>query len=65
MQTKLFDIPQKEKSTNKCKTCEHFQRWECNSKIFFYCGIRKSNRTSNKQQKIKANQTACENYKNV
>jgi hypothetical protein len=43
----------------KCKDCKHSQRWRCGSKIIWYCGIRKSNRTQNKLLKIKANQEQC------
>lgn len=44
---------------NTCKDCEHRQRWECNSKVFQYCGIRKSNRTTNGLLKIKCKDKAC------
>lgn len=47
----------------KCKTCQHIQGWQCNSKVFFYCGIRHSNRTENRLLKIKANMPACPKYK--
>lgn len=46
-----------------CNTCEHRQRWECNSKVIQYCGIRKSNRTYNGLLKIKCKDTACQLYK--
>lgn len=45
-----------------CKTCKHRQRWECNSKVFQYCGVRKSNRTFNGHLKIKCKQPACGLY---
>ncbi len=46
-----------------CNTCHHRQRWQCNSKVFQYCGIRKSNRTSNGLLKIKCKDKACQLYK--
>jgi len=46
-----------------CKTCENRQRWECNSKVFQYCAVRKSNRTDNGLLKIKCKDLACELYK--
>lgn len=58
----LFNIPPKKPRSETCLTCEHRQRWKCNSKIFQYCGIRKSNRTSNGLLKIKCKDTACELY---
>lgn len=45
-----------------CNTCEHRQRWQCNSKVFQYCGIRKSNRTTNGLLKIKCKDIACPLY---
>ena len=45
-----------------CNSCEHRQRWECNSKVFQYCGIRKSNRTDNGLLKIKCKDAACPLY---
>lgn len=50
--------------TNKqCRNCEHIQAWQCNSKVFQYCGIRKSNRTSNGLLKIKCKNPACNLFK--
>lgn len=46
-----------------CLTCVHRQRWECESKIFQYCGIRRSIRTSNGLKKIKCKDKACLLYK--
>ena len=62
----LFDIeptasePRKE----RCKHCKHFTWLEYNSPVkkFFYCKLRKSNRTDNGLLKIKANQVACDGY---
>ena len=45
-----------------CKTCKHRQRWECNSKVFQYCAVRKSKRTANGLLKIKCKQPACGMY---
>lgn len=57
----LFNVPITE-SGNTCRTCEHRQRWECNSKVIQYCGIRKSNRTDNGLLKIKCKDAACQLY---
>lgn len=46
-----------------CNTCEHRQRHQCNSKVFQYCGVRKSNRTDNGLLKIKCKTAACPLYK--
>lgn len=59
---KLFEIPEKE-ILNTCKNCEHRQRWECNSKVFQYCGVRKSNKTNNGLLKIKCKDMACPLFK--
>ena len=45
-----------------CNSCEHRQRWQCNSKVFQYCGVRKSNRTENGLLKIKCKDAACPLY---
>lgn len=63
---KLFEltVPETVKKNNAtCNSCEHRQRWECNSKVFQYCGIRKSNRTNNGLLKIKCKDAACPLYK--
>jgi len=49
----------------KCLNCVHRQRWECNSKVIQYCGIKKSNRTQNGLLKIKCNTDACELFKEM
>lgn len=62
----LFQIEMPEETQieqNTCNTCEHRQRWECNSKVFQYCGARKSNRTANGLLKIKCKDKACAIYK--
>ena len=46
-----------------CNSCEHRQRWQYNSKVFQYCGVRKSNRTNNGLLKIKCRDVACLSYK--
>lgn len=51
------------KQTKFCRTCEHRQRWDFSGKIFQYCGIVKSNRTSNGLKKIKCKDPACGLYK--
>lgn len=56
----LFEIEQnKDEIKETCRTCEHRQRWQCNSKVFQYCGKRKSNRTENGLLKIKCKDKAC------
>jgi hypothetical protein len=56
----LFESePHVEENKKKCNDCEHRQRWECNSKIIQYCGVRKSNRTNNGLLKIKCKDKAC------
>jgi hypothetical protein len=61
---KLFDIPEIpiKHSSKTCRTCRHRQRWDFNTKIFQYCGVRKSKRTSNGLLKIKCKNEACELY---
>ena len=59
-QIPLFEIEEQvPNTTTTCKDCEHRQRWECNSKVFQYCGVRKSNRTSNGLLKIKCKDASC------
>ena len=48
-----------------CSTCNHRQRWQCNSNVFQYCGKRKSNRTANKLLKIKCKDKACVLYEKI
>jgi hypothetical protein len=63
-QTSIFHKDEVKKTNLTCNTCEHRQRWACNSKIFQYCGVRQSNRTNNGLLKIKCKDTACSLYKN-
>jgi hypothetical protein len=64
---KLFELPEEtaipvdtvSATGRTCIECEHRQRWQCNSKVFQYCGKRKSNRTSNGLLKIKCKDNAC------
>jgi hypothetical protein len=65
MEQTLFDLPNTAaaKPALTCNTCMHRQRWECNGKVFQYCGIRKSNRTENGLLKIKCKDAACPLYK--
>lgn len=58
----LFDIEPIKETDKTCRTCVHRQRWECNSKVFQYCGIWRDNRTFNKLKKIKCKDKACEMY---
>lgn len=46
-------------NNNNCGKCKHIERHQCCSKIIFYCGIRKSKRTSNGLLKVKCKTTAC------
>ena len=65
MMDDLFDnygYVEKPKPTKTCRTCRHRQRWQCCGSVFQYCGIRKSNRTSNGLLKIKVKNPACELY---
>ena len=60
METKLLDmdiIEPKPKQT--CLRCKYNEAHQCGSKVFHYCGITKSNRTSNGQKKIKCKDIAC------
>lgn len=61
MQKKLFDI-EPIVITETCKTCVHRERHQCNSKVFQYCGLVKSNRTYNGKLKIKCKTKACIHY---
>lgn len=60
-QEKLFNIEVSRPivNNNTCSGCEHRQRWQCNSRVFQYCGIRKSNRTDNGLLKVKCKNEAC------
>ena len=61
---KLFEVePKKCEIKETCNTCKHRQRWRCNSKVFQYCGVRKSNRTDNGLLKIRCKDKACDSYK--
>jgi len=61
---KLFEIEENiPKPTSTCNDCEHRERHQCNSKVFQYCGIRKSNRTDNGLLKIKCKDSACALFK--
>ena len=56
-------IPELPKNKNAglfCRDCAHRQRWQCNSMIIQYCGVRSSNRTFNGLLKIKAKNDACD-----
>ena len=65
-QTELFNEPEIKPvlaNGRTCKTCEHRQRWECNSKVIQFCGVRPSKRTDNGLTKIKCKTPACHLYK--
>ena len=62
----LFEIePVKPMNGKTCKDCAFRQRWECNSVVVQYCGVRKSNRTNNGLLKIKCKSTACNLFKKI
>jgi len=42
-----------------CGKCADYQRWECKSKVFAYCGVTHSRRTDNGLLKVKYHQQAC------
>lgn len=66
VQPTLFSLPDAKPLLGAgltCNSCEHRQRWQCNSKVFQYCGVRKSNRTNNGLLKIKCKDAACQLYK--
>lgn len=50
---------EKSKIKQTCNSCKHRQRWQRNSKVIQYCGVRKSNRTDNGLLKIKCKDKAC------
>jgi len=60
-----FEIVELSNNGLTCGTCYHRQRWQCHgsTKVFQYCGKRKSNRTFNGLLKIKCTNRACELYK--
>lgn len=60
---KAIDLEPPPGTNFKCRNCEHIQAWRCNSKVFQYCGIRKSNRTSNGLLKVKCKNPACNLFK--
>jgi hypothetical protein len=63
---KLFEIEKQDpKVINTCLDCEYRERHQCNSKVFQYCGIRKSNRTNNGLLKIKCKDAACSLFKEI
>jgi len=65
VQSELFPLPDAKPllvDGLTCNSCEHRQRHECNSKVFQYCGVRKSNRTANGLLKIKCKTDACPLY---
>jgi hypothetical protein len=64
-QRKLFELPEDihiDTTGLTCSKCKHIQSWQCNSKVFHYCGIRKSKKTNNKLLKIKCKNAACSLY---
>lgn len=60
----LFEVPAIV-PTKFCRTCQHREPTQCNSKVFQYCGILKSNRTDSGKLKIKCKTVACINYKEL
>lgn len=62
---KLFELPEETTTNETCRNCEHRERWQCGSKVIQYCGVLKSNRTSNGKKKIKVTDKACLSFKPV
>ncbi len=61
-----FETQQPTTSKNfTCRNCSHSQAWECNSKVFHYCEIQKSKRTSNGLLKIKLKNPACSLFSKI
>lgn len=61
-QEELFKEVEPIKDFKTCISCEHRERHQCSGSIIQYCGVRKSNRTYNKQLKIKCKDKACPLY---
>lgn len=59
----LFKLQEWQPPAETCRTCCHRQRWQRDSKVIQYCGIRASQRTHNKLLKIKCKTAACRFYK--
>jgi len=56
----LFDESQlKPQSSTQCKDCKYIQRWPCGGSFFFYCRIRKDNKTANGLKKVKCKTPFC------
>lgn len=63
IQPSLFNTPPIIIET--CLNCEHRERHQCGGSIIQYCGIRKSNRTTNGKLKIKCKTAACSSFKKI
>jgi len=60
MSNSLFDESQlKPQSSTRCKDCKHIQKWQCGGSFFFYCGIKKDNKTANGLKKVKCKTPSC------
>jgi hypothetical protein len=46
-------------NTAQCRNCKHIQKTQCGGSVFFYCVVRKSNRTLNKLLKVKCKTPVC------
>jgi len=56
----LFDESQlKPQSSTRCKDCKHIQKWQCGGSFFFYCVIKKDNKTANGLKKVKCKTPSC------
>ena len=53
-------IPKARKET--CRSCKFRERHQKGNSVIQYCGVRSSNRTVNKQLKIKVTNPACEHW---
>jgi hypothetical protein len=59
-QLKIFES---DNNTKTCSDCFYLERWECESKVFHYCGIRESKKTLNGLKKRKCKDLSCDLFK--
>lgn len=62
---KNFNPIPEEATKETCRSCKHRERHQCGNSIIQYCGILNSNRTQNKQLKVKCIYPACEHWKGI
>jgi hypothetical protein len=62
----LQDCLKKEQDKPTCRSCSNRVRVKINgNKVFSYCNIRSSGRTSNGHMKVRCKDTACKGYKKL